>query len=131
MTEQARLPINVEVGKRLRARRRQLGVSQQEVADAIGVAAQQVQKYEVGSNALNVQRLCDFGKALRVPVAYFFAEIDPHASKASKADIKEQLGIATDREAIEALKSFRMLKSRPMRKRLADLMRTLALEEAA
>jgi transcriptional regulator with XRE-family HTH domain len=60
------------VGRRMRERRRELNMSQQELAKEIGVAFQQVQKYENGTNRISAVRLFVLSHVLNVPVSYFF-----------------------------------------------------------
>jgi transcriptional regulator with XRE-family HTH domain len=65
-------PTDEYVGIAMRFRRKQLGLSQTELAKAIGVTFQQVQKYEKGTNRIGAGRLSAVSQALQVPVAYFF-----------------------------------------------------------
>ncbi|HEU5048424.1 MAG TPA: helix-turn-helix transcriptional regulator [Rickettsiales bacterium] len=129
--------INRHVGKQLRTRRTMLGLSQEAVGNGIGVASQQVQKYEKGTNAMNAARLCEFAEFLKVPVAYFFEGIEQPGIRTkgktsgameNSADFEEGK-TASDREAIEAMKSFRRIKDHALRKRVADLLRTMSLKE--
>jgi transcriptional regulator with XRE-family HTH domain len=60
------------VGRRIRERRRELKMSQQALAKQIGVAFQQVHKYENGKNRISAVRLFVLSEVLKVPVAYFF-----------------------------------------------------------
>ena len=64
--------IDLHVGKRLRWRRRLLGLTQQELASQVGVRFQQIQKYECGANRITSGRLFDLSSALSVNVQYFF-----------------------------------------------------------
>ncbi|HZL01111.1 MAG TPA: helix-turn-helix transcriptional regulator [Caulobacteraceae bacterium] len=64
--------IDVHLGRRLRRRRRLLGLTQQQIAHACGVRFQQIQKYECGANRMSAARLWRLAEALDVPVAYFF-----------------------------------------------------------
>jgi transcriptional regulator with XRE-family HTH domain len=64
--------VDVHVGKRLRVRRSLLSLSQEKLAEAIGLTFQQVQKYERGMNRISAGRLYQFSKILNVPVGYFF-----------------------------------------------------------
>lgn len=66
----------VEIGKIISRRRRELGFTQEILAERIAVTSQQVQRYEYGTNRLNVDNLQRIAKALDVPVAYFFCEQD-------------------------------------------------------
>lgn len=118
--------INRIVGQRLRSRRTSLGLTQEAVATGIGVAAQQVQKYESGVNVMNVNRLYQFAEFLDVPVGYFFEDASVASfSGATEEDTKPM----SDRESIEIIKSFRGIKDHALRKRLADLLRTLSQKE--
>ena len=65
--------VDVMVGRRLRRRRRMLGLTQQDLAAACGVCFQQVQKYECAYNRLSVAMLWKLACALDVEVGYFFA----------------------------------------------------------
>ncbi len=64
--------IDRHLGKRLRQRRRSLGLTQQHIADAVGVRFQQIQKYECGANRISAARLWLLSKALEAPVGAFF-----------------------------------------------------------
>ena len=79
--------IDVCIGRRLHDRRRMMRISQEELAAVIGIAAQQIQKYENGSNRISVSRLVELAAALRVPVAWFFrADAAAMAEDPSGAD---------------------------------------------
>jgi transcriptional regulator with XRE-family HTH domain len=66
--------VDVEVGRRIRMQRMNLGMSQTELAKAIGITFQQVQKYEKGANRVGAGRLSEIATALDMPVASFFLE---------------------------------------------------------
>src|ERR1700759_4487854 len=68
-------PIDVHVGSRVRLRRTLLGLSQERLAEAIGLTFQQVQKYERGANRVGSSRLFDLSRVLDVPIAYFFDDM--------------------------------------------------------
>ena len=68
-------PIDTHVGARMRLRRTLLGMSQEKLAEALGLTFQQVQKYERGTNRIGASRLFDLAGALDVPVSYFFDDI--------------------------------------------------------
>ena len=65
-------PVDEAIGQQIRNRRRMLGMTQLELAQAVGIASQQIQKYEIGANRLSVSRLVEIASALHVPVGWFF-----------------------------------------------------------
>jgi transcriptional regulator with XRE-family HTH domain len=74
MTHESRQATRVDiwVGARLRQRRLELAMSQEELADILGITFQQVQKYEKGANRIAASRLFDLAAALDMPIEYFF-----------------------------------------------------------
>ena len=68
------LPQDTLVGRRIRARRQQLGLSQKALAEALGISYQQVQKYENGASRIGAGRLQQLAEILNVPVSVFFDE---------------------------------------------------------
>ncbi len=69
-------PIDIHVGKRIKLRRLALGVSQETLAERLGVTFQQIQKYENGDNRISASRLWDCACVLDVPVQFFFQDMD-------------------------------------------------------
>ena len=68
--------VDAWVGARLQLRRRELGLSQTELGEKLGVSFQQVQKYEKGRNRVSAGVLYEISKALNVPVGYFFEDFE-------------------------------------------------------
>jgi len=68
-------PVDAHVGARVRLRRTMLGMSQEKLAQALGLTFQQVQKYERGTNRVGSSRLYELSKILDVPIQYFFDEM--------------------------------------------------------
>jgi transcriptional regulator with XRE-family HTH domain len=64
--------IDLHLGRRLRRRRRLLGLTQQQLAVQVGVRFQQIQKYECGANRISAARLWELAEALATPVSYFY-----------------------------------------------------------
>jgi len=81
--------IDRHLGKRLRQRRRTLGLTQQQIAEAVGVRFQQIQKYECGANRISAARLWLLAKALEAPVSSFFDGLDEDAADGAE---EEELG---------------------------------------
>jgi len=69
-------PIDVHVGKMVRARRKALNMSQTELADALGLTFQQVQKYERGANRISASKLYETARTLKVEISAFFEGLD-------------------------------------------------------
>lgn len=69
-------PVDVHVGKRIRLRRTILHITQQQMADMLGLTFQQVQKYEKGMNRVGASRLWDISKVLNVSMNFFFEDMD-------------------------------------------------------
>jgi len=67
-------PVDVDVGKRIRARRLFLGMNQAALARALDLTFQQVQKYEHGANRVSASRLSAIADVLGVAVSFFFVE---------------------------------------------------------
>ena len=64
--------VDAYVGSRIRERRTMLGLTQQQMADLIGVTYQQAHKYERGINRVSAGRLYDISQALGVEVSFFY-----------------------------------------------------------
>ncbi|MBO9100557.1 MULTISPECIES: helix-turn-helix domain-containing protein [Rhizobium] len=74
MTAKVPNPIDIYVGSRVRMRRLMLGMSQERLADQIGVTFQQVQKYEKGTNRIGASRLQTIAGVLAIQVSFFFQQ---------------------------------------------------------
>jgi transcriptional regulator with XRE-family HTH domain len=106
------------VGARLRARRLRLGLTQQGLAELIGVTCQQAHKYEKGVNRIAAGRLYTIAQALGVEVGFFYdgigAEPDAFAPTAKQ------------RRLLELSRSFGSITSRRQQEALCSLARALA-----
>jgi len=69
-------PVDVEVGRRIRAYRQSAGLSQTELGNALNLTFQQVQKYEKGLNRVAPSRLEVIARACGVPVSVFMPSLD-------------------------------------------------------
>jgi transcriptional regulator with XRE-family HTH domain len=84
--------IDLHLGKRMRRRRRLLGLTQQQLAESCGVRFQQIQKYECGANRVSAARLFRIASALEVPVGYFFEGlVEPGAAGGGAPDEQAEL----------------------------------------
>jgi len=112
-------PVDVHVGKRVRHRRWMVGMTQQQLAERVGIKFQQIQKYETGANRISASRLWDIADALGVPVAFFFEGLRAEAEAGDEPDM------LADKEALELLRSYYAIPEH-QRRRLFDLARVLS-----
>ena len=84
-------PIDLHVGSQLKKRRILLGLSQERLADELGITFQQVQKYEKGLNRIGASRLWDLAQVLGVSVAYFYENLDENTRNKSPRKISNHL----------------------------------------
>jgi transcriptional regulator with XRE-family HTH domain len=117
-------PVDAHVGKRIRHRRWMVGMTQQQLADQVGIKFQQIQKYETGMNRVSASRLYDIANVMDVPVAFFFEGLD--ASDQGRAG-DDLLG---DKEALELVRAYYAIPE-AQRRRLFDLARVLSDSNAA
>ncbi|EPX82774.1 putative transcriptional regulator [Rubellimicrobium thermophilum DSM 16684] len=118
-------PVDVHVGKRIRHRRWTIGVTQQQLADRVGIKFQQIQKYETGMNRVSASRLWDIAHALGVPVAFFFEGLENGAQPDLAVGPSMPGDILADREALELLRNYYAIPE-AQRRRLFDLARVLS-----
>src|SRR5579862_8614725 len=82
-------PIDVHVGLQVRLRRKELKISQEKLAETLGLTFQQVQKYERGSNRISASKLYEIARTLRVSIAWFFEGLsDPVDGRAEGGEIE-------------------------------------------
>lgn len=112
-------PVDAHVGKRIRHRRWMLGMTQQQLADRVGIKFQQIQKYETGMNRVSASRLYEIAGVLEVPVAFFFEGLEGGGPTPTAADY---LG---DKEALELVRAYYAIPE-AQRRRLFDLARVLS-----
>jgi transcriptional regulator with XRE-family HTH domain len=127
--------IDLHLGKRLRRRRRLLGLTQQQLAGACGVRFQQIQKYECGANRISAARLFQLSEALEVPVGYFYDGIStssqaPVANDLQREERGESGEVLARRETLDLIRAYYQLGERP-RRRLLDLAKSLNGEHDA
>lgn len=115
-------PVDVHVGKRVRHRRWMVGMTQQQLAERVGIKFQQIQKYETGMNRISASRLWDISEALDVPVGFFFDGLSG-AAEEGRDDLPAD--ILADKEALELVRSYYAIPE-TQRKRLFELARVLS-----
>jgi transcriptional regulator with XRE-family HTH domain len=132
-------PIDVHVGSRIRLRRTLLGMSQERLAEAIGLTFQQVQKYERGANRVSSSRLFDLARILDIPLSYFFEEMSAAVSEQTPSALmiaKQQPAIDQEkdplarRETLEFVRAYYKIRDPAVRKRVFELTKALAKANA-
>ena len=102
-------------------------MTQQQLAEKVGIKFQQIQKYETGANRVSASRLWDIADALDVPVAFFFEGIEDtqqsETAKASNEAIPSDL--LGDKEALDLIRSYYAIPEN-QRRRLFELARVLS-----
>lgn len=118
--------IDMHLGKRLRRRRRLLGLTQQQLAGACGVRFQQIQKYECGANRISAARLWQLSEALEVPVGYFYDGLTDAPQQMATGHGPGEGGgeMLASKETLDLIRAYYQLGERP-RRRLLDLAKSL------
>ena len=121
--------VDTYVGRRVRIRRRELGMSQAALAEQIGLTFQQVQKYERGTNRISASKLFEIAEAFQVPVGYFYDGLTSHDTRdiaAPGADWRGALDeLLADPSGAALIQGFLAIKRGPIRRRLLDLVTAL------
>jgi len=115
--------IDLHVGKRLRRRRRLLGMTQQSLADEVGIRFQQIQKYECGANRVSASRLFELSEALSVPVQYFYEGL---GSDETAKNAPEFLApdVLSKKETMDLVRAYYSISEEP-RRHVLDLVKSL------
>ena len=122
-------PVDVHVGSRLKLRRILLQKTQTELAKAVGLTFQQIQKYERGANRMGAGRLYQFSEILDVPVSFFFDDMP--------GDVETRIGerfmpsaepddVMSRDETLELVRLYYAVENPQARLRLRELVKALA-----
>lgn len=117
-------PVDLHVGRRIRAQRKALGVSQGRLAEALGLTFQQVQKYERGANRVSASKLWDIACTLQVDVSHFFSGFEEPAAGVAETGPVFDHGRGPGREGLELASLMQRLKP-AQRQRVLDFIRAL------
>jgi transcriptional regulator with XRE-family HTH domain len=119
------LDVDHFVSLRIRQRRIMLGLTQQQMAELIGVTYQQAHKYETGINRISAGRLYQIAQALGVDIGYFFEDIDPERQgKTKPAEMMPQ-----QRMLLELARNFSSIHNRRHQDAICNLARVLSTPE--
>lgn len=126
--------IDAYVGRRLKQRREEMGLSQERLAHQLGISFQQVQKYERGFNRVGASRLFQISEVMNVVTSYFFDGLENVRSgvaEESTPDAESPLSVAAllaAPGAMELLSEYANIKSPQQRKKIVELVRIFANE---
>jgi len=125
-------PIDVHVGGRVRLRRTMLGMSQDKLADALGLTFQQIQKYEKGVNRIGSSRVFEISRVLGVPIQFFFDDFDADTGRSygfaetGGDDGMAMMDLLNTPEGVQLCKHFASIKDPKIRKRVLELVKSLS-----
>lgn len=125
-------PIDVHVGGRVRLRRTMLGMSQDKLADALGLTFQQIQKYEKGVNRIGSSRVFEISRVLGVPIQFFFDDFDAETGRSygfaetGGDDGMAMMELLNTPEGVQLCKHFASIKDPKIRKRVLELVKSLS-----
>jgi transcriptional regulator with XRE-family HTH domain len=113
--------VDRHVGERIRRRRAELGMTQHDLAQMLGISYQQVQKYETGANRVSAGRLFNMSRKLGCHIGYFFDGLE----SANAGTVEMEHG-AANRTTIELARNFSRLPSGNVKGAISTLVRALA-----
>ena len=126
-------PIDKHIGSRVRMRRIMLAMSQEHLADALGITYQQVQNNEKGANRIGASRLQQISQILQVPVAFFFEGAPnasaPHDSNESALSMAEIDDFVSDSDGLRLIGAFMRIDNAALRRRIVMLVQETAGDE--
>ena len=123
-------PIDIHVGPRVRARRKQFGMSQTKLGEALNLSFQQVRKYEIGTNRIGSSRLYQMSKVLDVPISYFFDELPAEISGKRAPGLAKGTGFEGDPlakfETHDLVRAYYRIAEPNLRNRVFKMVKALA-----
>jgi transcriptional regulator with XRE-family HTH domain len=128
--ERAANAVDRKLGQRVRSRRLEIGMSQERLAELLGVTFQQVQKYEKGVNRIAASRLFDIAGALEMPVARFFEGIAGKGAAGVAEGSRDYIddALATP-EGQQLMSLFASVRSQKVRRRVVELVKAITDEK--
>jgi transcriptional regulator with XRE-family HTH domain len=121
MAQRSSTPADREIGRRVKVRRLDLGISQTTVAEALGLTFQQVQKYEKGTNRISAARLKRLAEILDVSISYFY---DDKLSGSKKK--QTTFALLDTAYSLRLMRAFTRIKDRRIQLRTVELVEGIA-----
>lgn len=121
-------PVDIDVGRRISQRRREVRMSQVALAENLGISFQQVQKYERGTNRVGAGRLSHIAEILSVPITFFFQDIPNQAETAAtiNENISKLSAGPSNEQETQLLKAFRDISDNEVKKQLLSMVKQIA-----
>lgn len=121
-----RRPIDVHVGACIRLRRTLLGITQEELAEQLGISYQQVQKYEKGTNRICASKLAEIAHLLHAPISFFFSGLSEAPGVGEETCEEASIGSVAQNYDLLTLNCAFLRLSRPSARRaILNLVRCL------
>ncbi len=112
--------VDHHVGERIRQKRTSLGLTQEHLANALGISYQQVQKYETGANRVSAGRLYEIAERLEAEIGYFFEGLEIHR-------VQEPISHGgKSRSTIELVRNFAEIEDPVVRAAVSGLVKSIA-----
>ena len=122
-------PVDRHVGLRIRMRRKELGISQERLAESIGLTFQQVQKYERAANRVSASKLWEVARALSTHVGYFYEGLaEPGDAPGANLPREAMQDFLMTPEGMELATLFPKIAKTRVRRKVLDLVRAMAGE---
>jgi transcriptional regulator with XRE-family HTH domain len=115
------------IARRVKQARVERGLSQEALAEKLGISLQQIHKYEAGRNRISATRLAAVSEALGKPLDEFFEGLDAEATQTSQEPRSADRG----RECLELVRNFEQVNDPEKRRALVDFLRALGSDKDA
>jgi transcriptional regulator with XRE-family HTH domain len=117
-------PVDRHVGLRMRMRRKELGLSQERLAESVGLTFQQIQKYERAANRISASKLWELSRALKTDVGYFYDGLAELEQGDQAQQSLHDFLLAPD--GLELAAQFPRIANARLRRKMLELVRALA-----
>ena len=120
--------VDQHVGRKLRWRRREMSLSQEALAERLGVTFQQIQKYERGTNRISAGRLYELSRELDTSINYFYTGLE-EVSRAVRRGVSEEEGEFSgliDGDAVDLVIAYQAIRDPDLKKSILSMVKKQA-----
>jgi len=119
-------PVDIHVGRQMRARRELRGLPQKELARQLGISFQQVQKYESGANRISASKMWQLCEVLDVAPGYFFEGLETRRrGRSAEIELGEQQDGRSARQVLDLNQAFKQIEDTRVRRQVVQLVKSL------